>query len=61
MAGGGIIGAASNPSGPPELHIDAMEISIDSDGIANVVIKSKQFKDAVVHTVKVAKKDRKIA
>lgn len=37
----------------PELHIDELQINIDSDGMAKVVIKSNLFKKAVVHTVNV--------
>lgn len=64
MITGGIAGAVgmnSSSNDLPELHIDSMEISFDGDGLANIVIKSPNFKRAVIHNVKVGKKEKKIA
>lgn len=57
---GGTVG--SDSSGElPELHIDSLELNIDADGMADLVISSRQFKKAVIHNVKVAKKEKKLA
>lgn len=63
MITGGTAGTmgSSSSSELPELHIDSMEISLDGDGLANIVIKSPNFKKAVIHSVKVGKKEKKIA
>lgn len=60
MQTGGVIGG-SNSDELPELHIDNLSVEIDGEGIAKVVISSTQFKNAVVHNVKLGKKEKKIA
>jgi hypothetical protein len=62
MVTGGMVGTNSTVSNDlPELHIDHMELTLDSDGLASIVVKSKHFKTAVIHSVKVGKKEKKIA
>jgi hypothetical protein len=61
MALGGVVGGGNpSPSELPDLQIETLELNIDSDGLASVVIKSRQFKKAVIQNVKVAQKEKKL-
>lgn len=60
MAMGGMVGMSPNSGELPELHIDSMEINMDADGLAEVVIQSKHFKTGVIHAVKVGSKEKKL-
>jgi len=53
---GGTVGG-----GIPDLVIDTMEINLDADGLASIVISSPQFKKAVINNVRIGKKEKKIA
>lgn len=61
MLTGGTAGMNSSSNDLPELHIDKMEVNFTSDGLADIVISSPHFKKAVIHSVKIAKKEKKIA
>jgi len=52
------IGGVSN--GPRTLRIDSIELNIDKDGIATAVIKSPDFNDAVVKSVRVGRAKNKL-
>jgi hypothetical protein len=54
---GGTVGG----NGLPTLQIDSMELNIDADGLATIVISSPHFKKAVIGNVKIGKKEKKIA
>lgn len=62
MAKGGTAGGPSmNQSGDlPNLTIDSLELTLDADGLASIVISSPFFNKAVVRNVKVGKKAKKI-
>lgn len=62
MVTGGMVGMSPSSSGDlPELHIDSIEVSIDAEGLASAVVKTQNFGKAVVHRVKLARKEKKIA
>lgn len=61
MQMGGMIGNSNTSNDLPELHIDSLELILDSDGLASIVVRSPHFKKAVIHNVKVGKKEKKLA
>ncbi len=61
MARGGIVGGGDVGSGDlPDLLIDSIEVSIDADGLASAVVKSRHFKKATIGAVKIGKKENKL-
>lgn len=58
FARGGTVGG--NGGELNTLQIDSLELNFDSDGLATAVIKSRHFKTAVIHNVKVGQKENKL-
>lgn len=56
---GGMVGVG-NTTEKPTLVIGSIDLYENEDNTISAVIRSRDFKDAVVHTVRKAKKDRKL-
>ncbi len=59
MSSGGVAGGSPLLT-PSTLTIESISVSIDEDGIATAVIKSSQFDDAVVKSVRVGRTKKRI-
>jgi hypothetical protein len=60
FANGGVVGDGGGSFRPNVLQIDSLEFNLDGDGLATVVIKSRHFKDATIHNVKVGRVEKKL-
>lgn len=59
FASGGVVGDGGSFV-PNVLRIDSMSIEMDGDGLAKAIIKSRHFKDATIHNVKVGRIEKKL-